>query len=55
MLDTLKTTFICPRCDRTYFQISRVEFNRDEAKYLELAAKAKRNHQCPWMRGKKKS
>jgi len=29
------------------------EWNKDEAKYQELAKKAKTSHLCPWMRSKK--
>lgn len=53
MKDDKKVMYICPRCDRAYFQVSRVEWNTDEPKYQELAKKAKRNHMCPWMRSKK--
>lgn len=53
MKEKEKVMYICPRCDNTYFQISREEWNRDQSKYDDLAKKAKRNHMCPWMRNKK--
>lgn len=49
-----KTTFICRRCDRVYYEISREIWNTDREKYNKEARKAKHKHLCPWMKSKKK-
>jgi hypothetical protein len=53
IIETKKTTFICPRCDRVYFSISREAWDKDRAGWNEKAYDSKMKHLCPWLRKRK--
>jgi len=43
-----KTIYICARCDRVYFSVSRSTWSQNAAKWNAMARDAKRSHRCPW-------
>ena len=47
-----RTTYICPRCDRVYYDISREAWEADRNGQNEKAYEAKIKHQCFWKKRK---
>jgi len=42
-----KAVYVCVKCDRTYFQVDRDEWDTNRHKFNSLASKAKGRHRCP--------
>ena len=47
------TVYLCPRCDRPYYQTDREDWENNRAKHGSIAKSLKAKHKCPWERGRK--
>lgn len=46
------TTYLCPRCDRTYYSVDRSTWDSNRTKHNAIARSLKQKHMCPWERKK---
>ena len=44
----LKAVWLCPKCDKQYFDLDRTTFDADRSEAERVAKVAKANHKCPW-------
>jgi hypothetical protein len=43
-----RTTYLCPKCDKEYYSVSRDSWEADRVGNDTKAKVAKINHKCPW-------
>ena len=47
-MNELKTVWLCPKCDKQYFTMSRSQFDDNRGVADNAAKAAKATHKCPW-------